>query len=88
MQAKPYVYKVTHKISGHFYIGMRSANKLPAAQDLGIVYFTSSKKVKTDFSNYAKEIIQEFETWNEAFLFENKLKAIQKLVFWFYPKSF
>lgn len=73
MEAKPYVYKVTHNTTGHFYIGMRSANKLPATQDLGFIYFTSSKKVKAEFFNYTKEIIQEFESWDQAFLFENKL---------------
>lgn len=57
----PYVYKLTHKGTGQFYIGYREANKLPSNEDLGIEYFTSSKDVKLlGFHNFSFEIIKEF----------------------------
>jgi hypothetical protein len=69
----PYVYKVTHKTTGNFYIGMRSANKITAEKDLGVRYFTSSKLVKHDFSNFNIEIIAYFVDQIAAFEFENSL---------------
>lgn len=57
----PYVYKLTHKITGQFYIGYRAANKIIAEKDLGIKYFSSSKKVKElGFDNFNIEIVAMF----------------------------
>ncbi len=39
----PYVYRVENMVTGEFYIGYRSANKLPAKLDL--------PKYKTSFGN-------------------------------------
>ncbi len=44
---KPYTYIAIHKVSGYFYYGVRLSNKVPATRDLGVLYFTSSKTVKT-----------------------------------------
>lgn len=67
----PYVYKVTNKHTKEFYIGMRSANKDIAENDLGIKYFTSNKKIKENFKDFNIEIIAYFKDWETAFLFEN-----------------
>lgn len=69
----PYVYKLVHKESGEFYIGYRSANKLPAHLDLP-QYQTSSKIVKEiGFNNFNWEIIAEFHNWEAAYDFESEL---------------
>lgn len=52
---------------------MRSANKVAAEEDLGVFYFTSSKKVKNNFENFDKEIIAYFKDQASAFEFENSL---------------
>ena len=69
----PYVYILRHKINGKFYIGMRSANKLVAEEDLGTHYFSSSKFIKNNFEEYDKEIIAYFIDQISAFEFENNL---------------
>lgn len=69
----PYVYKMTHKITRQFYIGMRSSNVEPAERDLGIHYFTSNKFVKSNFKQFNLEILARFKTWKEAFIFENSI---------------
>ena len=68
----PYVYIVTHKITGQFYIGMRSANKVPAELDLGTYYFTSSPNVKQHFAAFDQQIIAYFIDQQSAFMFENE----------------
>jgi hypothetical protein len=58
---KPYVYRLTHKETGQFYIGYREANWLPAGLDLGIKYYTSSEKIKEiGFNNFDYIVIAEF----------------------------
>lgn len=42
----PYVYKLTHKETGQFYIGFRKANKVNSNQDLGLKYFSSSSELR------------------------------------------
>lgn len=69
----PYVYIVRNRVDKKFYIGMRSANKVVAEQDLGIHYFTSSKHVKNNFSDYDIEIKAYFIDQISAFEFENEL---------------
>ena len=59
MSIYPYVYVCTHKVTGQIYIGARWANKVPAHQDLGTYYFTSSKLVNTIFDEFDWEIIFE-----------------------------
>ena len=74
MNIQPYVYKLTHKESGEFYIGYREANKVPALEDLGKQYFTSSNTIQElGFSNFDIEIIEEFETGIEAYNYEQIL---------------
>lgn len=69
----PYVYIVKNRYTKQFYIGMRSANKVVAEQDLGIYYFTSSKTVKNNFLDYDIEIVAYFIDQISAFEFENEL---------------
>jgi hypothetical protein len=71
----PYVYKLVHKETGRFYFGYRRANKVPAIDDLGKKYFTSSKIVKPFFNEFTYEIIKEFINAYEAFWYEQKLIA-------------
>lgn len=74
LKVAPYVYWLTHKETGHFYIGYREANKVPSDQDLGIVYFTSSKKIRElKFENFNFQIIAEFFSADSAYEFENRL---------------
>lgn len=72
-KAKPYVYRCKHKETKRFYIGYRAANKVPADEDLGIHYFTSSKEVSADFQNYNFEILSEYESVLMAFEVEQRL---------------
>ena len=75
MNVWSYVYKLTHKVTGQFYIGYRGANKLPAAEDLP-KYRSSSQKVKEmGFDNFNWEILAEFQTPEEAYGHENRLIA-------------
>lgn len=70
----PYVYQLTHKETGQFYIGYRCSNKEPSTNDLGYDYFTSSKYVKNlGFDNFDLMIIAEFFTKNAAIEFETQL---------------
>jgi hypothetical protein len=69
----PYVYQLTHKITGHYYIGYREANKDPSTQDLGTKYFTSSKITKQNFKEYDLTIIAEFYSGKDAHKFEDEL---------------
>ena len=68
----PYVYKLTNRHTNEFYIGMRSANKVPAEEDLGKKYFTSSRRVKANFQDFDLQIIAYFQDWESAFEFENQ----------------
>ena len=68
----PYVYRVENMVTGEFYIGYLSANKLPAKLNLP-KYKTSSKKVRPIFDQFAWQIISEFPTADEAYDLEQKL---------------
>lgn len=72
MNILPYVYLCIHKNTGHFYIGYREANKLPAELDLPI-YKTSSKTVKSNFSEFDWHIVAEFFDADSAYNFEQQL---------------
>jgi hypothetical protein len=72
-KVKPYVYWLTHKTTGQFYIGYREANVLPSDQDL-LVYKTSSNKVSNlGFENFDWKIIAEFHDGSSAYHFEQQL---------------
>lgn len=69
----PYVYRLTHKDNGQFYIGYRSANKLRSEIDIEI-YQTSSDKIKLiGFDNFNWEILAEFYDGDHAYDFEQDL---------------
>lgn len=70
----PYVYKLIHKTTGQFYFGFRCANKFPSNEDLGSVYFSSSKTVeKIGFENFNYHVIAEFFDKSDARAFERDL---------------
>jgi hypothetical protein len=73
----PYVYLGVHKETGQFYIGFRASNKVPALQDLGHKYHTSSKYVtELGFANFEWTILAEFFTdtaADDAYWFEQEL---------------
>lgn len=52
---------------------MRSANKVTAHSDIGILYFSSSNEVKKNFQDYNIEILKEFGDSDSAFDYENEL---------------
>jgi len=70
----PYVYIGIHKITGHIYIGSRTAEnlKLPSHLDL-FRYRTSSKTVRPEFDQYNWTIVAEFFNGNDAYDFEQEL---------------
>lgn len=69
----PYVYLLTHKTSGEFYIGFRCSNDVPSSEDLGFKYFTSSKNVKTKFNEFDYQIVAEFFDADSAYQFEQQM---------------
>jgi len=71
---KPYVYRLNHS-SGKFYIGYRWKNKVPASDDLGKIYFSSSKDrlVKEHFNEFEQVVLGEFEDRLAAFNEEQRL---------------
>ena len=71
-KALPYVYVCTHKITGYYYIGYRSANLVPSDIDLP-KYKTSSLIVRPDFGNYNWLILAEFFNGDDAYDFEQQL---------------
>lgn len=68
-----YVYKMTHKTTGEFYIGVRWGNKVPPNEDLGVKYRTSSKIVKPRFDEFYGEILVELGNHEEAIDLEQTL---------------
>lgn len=69
----PYVYKLTHKETGHFYFGVRWANKVNAQNDLGKLYFSSSSSIKEmGFENFDFNVIAEFFSKEFALEFEDQ----------------
>jgi len=77
-----YVYKITEKNGGRFYIGARSSN-IAASLDLGVRYFSSSNMVKKIINTisvdaFIFEIVNDtYECWKDAYdaeqllIFEN-----------------
>lgn len=68
----PYVYRVTHKYNGTYYIGYRCANNNPSHIDLP-TYKTSSRLVKPFFDDFDWTIIAEFYDRDSAYDFEQYL---------------
>jgi len=58
----PYVYQITHPVTGEFYVGYRYANKVAASEDFGHIYKTSSKNLSHPFGEYTHAILAEFFT--------------------------
>ena len=78
MKILPYVYVCIHKETGKFYIGSRLSNKIPAHDDLGKVYKTSSKYVKPIFDKFYYYVLAEFFHADDAWKFEQKLISENK----------
>lgn len=57
MAIKSYVYKATDTRTGEFYFGYRKANKVSANEDIGILYFSSSKYINEN-KQYMKFIVE------------------------------
>lgn len=72
MTAKPYVYRLTHPVTGEFYIGSRTANKVCAELDLP-KYRTSSKYVKPRFDEFERAVLMEFSSPSCAYDYEQYL---------------
>jgi hypothetical protein len=77
----PYVYKITNRVTGQFYIGSRKQNvswKLKPEEDLWKRYFTSSKHVKQIISELGKEsfdveVLFVFDDFEVCFWYEQLL---------------
>jgi hypothetical protein len=73
----PYVYKLTHKETNHYYIGYRCKNVAigkKSEDDMGNTYFTSSKLINSNnINDYNIEIIAEFYKSDDAYDFEQDL---------------
>lgn len=77
-----YVYKITQKDTGMFYIGKR-VSKLPPNEDLGIKYFSSTynkvlkHSIKTFPDKYEFKVLKECDSDNESAILEaNLLKEV------------
>src|ERR1035437_2862335 len=71
-KVSPYVYWLTHKITGQFYIGYREANLIPSDQDLPIYKSSSDTIDKLGFENFDYQILAEFFDGDSAYDFENR----------------
>ena len=73
MESLPYVYRLTHKVTGQFYIGYRYGNAERAELDLP-KYQSSSKVVKSmGFESFDWEIVAELPNSDDAYDLENRL---------------
>jgi hypothetical protein len=73
MKILPYVYKLTHNKTNEFYIGVRWGNKVPAIDDLGKKYFSSSAITKPRFDEFSSQVLAEFFDKEDAIDFEQQL---------------
>lgn len=72
----PYVYLGTSRVTNEFYIGARyshSQHKRNSVDDLGIVYYTSSKIVKPLFAQFDWQILAIFVSKEDALAYEEIL---------------
>src|ERR1035437_5891107 len=72
-KVSPYVYWLTHKTTGQFYIGYREANKVPSDQDLPIYKSSSDKIDELGFENFDYQIIAEFFDGDSAWYQEQRI---------------
>ena len=75
---KAYTYKLVWSTpyGNYFYYGVRSANKVPASEDLWKVYFTSSRIVpmfRSAFGDPEASITRQFDSTKEALDWETKV---------------
>lgn len=68
----PYVYLCTHRETGEFYIGYRSANKVNASDDLGAVYRSSAHYISSRWDEFDSIVVAEFFSPQDAWLFEQE----------------
>lgn len=64
-----YFYKITNKINGKFYYGVHNTNNLDDSYWGSGIRITAAIK-KYGVENFEKEIIKQFDTWEEAFAYE------------------
>lgn len=69
---KSYVYKITNKMTGKYYIGVHTT------KDINDGYFGSSKLLNKDLKyfgliNFNKEILKEFDDPNDAYNYEKEI---------------
>ena len=72
----PYVYLGINRTTSEFYIGVRyshSKHKRNSVDDLGIVYYTSSRIVKPIFDQFDWKIIAQFNNKEDALEYEDQL---------------
>ena len=82
---RPYTYVIRFVPTGQVYYGMRSANRVPAHEDLWCHYFTTSKIVKRLIKEYGKEnflfeVRRVFNTHDEASSWEKKVLTRMKVL--------
>lgn len=82
---RPYTYLIKHLPTGTVYYGVRTANKLPAQEDLWKVYFTSSKKIQElvaadGLEAFEVQIRREFETPDAAVAWETRVLQRAKVL--------
>jgi hypothetical protein len=72
----PYVYLGINRTTSEFYIGARYSHckhKRNSVDDLGVVYYTSSKKVKPLFDQFDWQILAIFVSKEDALAYEEML---------------
>jgi len=82
---RPYTYLLKCIPTNQYYYGVRWRNRLQAKQDFWIHYFTSSKKIaklrkKYGDSAFLFEIRREFDTPNDAIIWEEKVLRRMKVL--------
>ena len=92
-QIKPYTYFLIRKSDGCKYHGVRWGNKKSPIEDIGKIYFTSSKNIKDEFRISPKSFIVKlkwtFESIHEAREYETKVnKKIYKKEDWLNKNAF
>ena len=84
---KPYTYLIKHRPTGRVYYGVRTANTVPAQEDIWNRYFTSSNTVKqlveeTGADSFDYEVRREFDTVEQAITWETgvlrRMRVLEK----------
>jgi hypothetical protein len=68
----PYVYRLSHKSTGQFYIGYRKANETPSHIDLPEYKTSSDIITEMGFDNFDWAIVREFDNGEDAYWFEQR----------------